>query len=120
MKQLRHLWLAFVLGLTAWSPGPTAGPRTAPAQTADTVLAIQTFQFRPKLVEVAAGTRVTWTNSDEIEHTVTSGDGDTGDGRVNGVLDGKGKSFSFTFTQPGRYAYFCDRHHFMRGEIRVQ
>ncbi len=124
MRQFRHWWLAAVLALTAWAPAPACqtpeSSRSAAVATADTVLAIQTFQFRPKMVEIATGTRVTWTNSDEIEHTVTSGDGETADGRFNGVIDGKGKSFSFTFTQPGRFTYYCDRHHFMRGEIRVK
>jgi plastocyanin len=35
---------------------------------------IRLFQFKPGAVEVKAGTAVTWTNGDDIEHTVTSGD----------------------------------------------
>ena len=121
MRDLRHLWLAFVLMLTAWAPAPVGRAATiATASMADTALAIQTFQFRPKALEIAAGTRVTWTNNDEIEHTITSGDGEKANGGFSGITDGKGKSFSFTFTTPGSYAYFCDRHHFMRGEIRVK
>ena len=34
---------------------------------------VQIFQFRPGQLEVKAGTRVTWTNQDDITHTVTSG-----------------------------------------------
>jgi plastocyanin len=35
-------------------------------------------------------------------------------------LDGKGKSFSFTFSQPGTYTYYCERHEHMRGEIEIR
>ena len=80
---------------------------------------IQTFQFRPEGLEVKAGTRVTWTNTDDIEHTVTSGTPETPAGRFNSPLDGKGTTFSLTFTEPGTYTYFCSRHQHMRGEIRV-
>jgi plastocyanin len=50
---------------------------------------------------------------------VTSGDGEKADGGFVGVVAGKGASFAQQFDQPGVYAYYCDRHHFMRGEIRV-
>ena len=41
-------------------------------------------------------------------------------GGFDASLDGKGKSFSFTFSQPGIYTYYCDRHEHMRGEIEVR
>jgi plastocyanin len=81
---------------------------------------IQTFQFRPTPVEVRAGTPVTWTNQDDILHTVTSGTPESRDRRFEAPLDGKGASSTMTFTQAGIYPYFCDRHQSMRGEIRVR
>ena len=63
------------------------------------------------------GTTVTWINDDEIVHTVTLDDKEKS---FDAALDGKGKRFSFTFTQPGTYAYYCDRHEHMRGEIEVR
>jgi plastocyanin len=81
---------------------------------------IQTFQFRPTPLEVQAGARVTWTNQDDILHTVTSGTPESRDQRFEAPLDGKGASSTVTFTQAGSYAYFCDRHQSMRGEIRVR
>ena len=62
------------------------------------------------------GTTVTWVNEDEIYHTVTARQETV----LRRPLDGKGKSFSFTFDQPGLYSYFCDRHEHMRGEIEVE
>ena len=85
----------------------------------DQGVTIHVFQFEPKVLEVAVGTQVVWTNGDEIEHTVTSGNGDQDDGRFAGTLAGKGTTFSLKLDQPGDFTYFCDRHHFMRGEIRV-
>jgi plastocyanin len=75
---------------------------------------IKAFAFGPKEVTVEAGTTVTWTNRDPEPHTVVSKDGkfrsaalDTGDG------------FSFTFTVPGHYEYFCSLHPHMVGVVDV-
>jgi plastocyanin len=91
----------------------------ASSQTGSTIT-IQTFQFKPAQLEVKAGTQVTWTNQDDIRHTVTSGTPEKKDGRFDAPLAGKDKSFSFTFSQPGTYVYFCDRHEHMQGEIQVR
>ena len=44
---------------------------------------------------------------------------DHGENSFAADLDGKGRSFSFTFAQPGSYRYYCDRHEHMRGEVLV-
>jgi plastocyanin len=58
-------------------------------------------------------------NQDQIEHTVTAGVPDTVLTDFEGSLAGKGSTFGVTFDRAGSYRYFCARHHFMRGEIRV-
>ncbi len=88
--------------------------RVAGSQTAVTV---KLFQYQPGRIQVKAGTTVTWVNEDAILHTVTA---DKKHGGFDAPLDGKGKRFSFTFMQPGTYAYHCDRHEHMRGEIEVR
>ena len=80
---------------------------------------VRVFQFQPGQVEVRAGSRVTWTNQDDITHTVTSGTPEQRDGRFDQRLDGKGAAASVELTAPGIYRYFCSRHPSMRGEIRV-
>ena len=80
---------------------------------------IQVFQFQPVTVEVKARTAVTWTNRDDIEHTVTSGDPEHRTGRFDLRLPGRGTTTTLSFSEPGVYSYFCDRHPSMRGEIRV-
>jgi plastocyanin len=108
MRCLRRAWLSAGLVVAPWH-------RPAPEQA----VSIHLFQFEPKTIEVAAGTLVVWDNGDDIEHTVTSGAGEKADGHFAGTMAGKGIRFSMRFDQPGDYSYFCDRHHFMRGDIRV-
>jgi plastocyanin len=79
-------------------------------------VSIKLFQYQPGRMLVKAGTTVTWVNEDEILHTVTA---EKKNGTFDAPLDGRDKRFSFTFSQPGTYAYYCDRHEHMRGEIEV-
>jgi plastocyanin len=107
-----------VLGGAGYSPSTQAGVGEGSGGNAS--VTIRTFQFRPTPVEVRAGTRVTWTNQDDILHTITSGTPESRDLRFEAPLDGKGASAAVTFAQAGIYPYFCDRHPSMRGEIRVR
>jgi plastocyanin len=86
---------------------------------AGTNVTVRLFQYQPGRIQVKAGTTVTWINEDEILHTVTAGEPETKGGGFDALLDGKGKSFSLTFSQPGTYTYHCERHEQMRGEIEV-
>lgn len=86
-----------------------------PARAADIEVGIDNFTFAPQQITVKAGTRVTWTNRDDIPHTVTS---KTMVFRSN-ALD-TGDKFSFTFTTPGSYPYFCSLHPHMTGTIVVE
>ncbi|HEY7139479.1 MAG TPA: plastocyanin/azurin family copper-binding protein [Methylomirabilota bacterium] len=103
--------LGLALGVAA--PALSQNGTTAPA-------AIRVFQFQPGAFEVRAGTRVTWTNQDDITHTVTSGVPGSPDGRFDVQLGGKGATGGVTFTEPGVYPYFCTRHQSMRGEVVVR
>jgi plastocyanin len=81
---------------------------------------IKLFQYQPGRIEARVGTIVTWLNEDEIFHTVTAGEPDKKGGGFDAALDGKGKSYSFTFSHPGTYTYYCERHEHMRGEIEIR
>lgn len=82
-------------------------------------VSIKLFSFNPKVLEVPAGTTVVWTNGDAIEHSVTSGV----PGKPGGVFDSgfftEGETWSFKFTEPGEYPYFCRRHESMTGVVKV-
>jgi plastocyanin len=75
---------------------------------------IQSMKFKPSVITVAAGTTITWTNKDGVDHTVTS-DTDLFD---SGDM-GNGETFSFTFTTAGSYPYYCAFHPDMTGEVVV-
>ena len=83
------------------------------------LVSIQLFTFRPAAQDIAPGATATWTNQDDIEHTVTSGTAEAGDGRFQFRLAGKGASATVQFRERGVYPYFCERHPSMRGEICV-
>lgn len=85
------------------------------AQTATAEVKVDNFSFSPATLTIAAGTTVTWTNHDDIPHTVVSDD------KVfkSKVLDTDEK-FSFTFSKPGTYPYFCSIHPKMTGKVVVQ
>jgi len=76
---------------------------------------IDNFSFGPAALTVLVGTTVSWTNRDDIPHTVVSTDGVF----KSKVLDTDEK-FSFTFNKAGSYPYFCSIHPKMTGKVLVQ
>lgn len=106
---------AISIAAVTWRPRlPVADAQQAPPAPA---IMIDAFQFKPKDLEVKADAKVTWTNDDDVVHTVTSGVPDRRTDLFNASLNGKGARFEFTFSKPGVYTYFCNRHQQMRGEI---
>ncbi len=89
-----------------------AWPHTSSA--AEALVTIDNFSFTPATLTVPKGTKITWTNRDDIPHTVTS----AATPRLfhSGPLD-TGDSFSFTFDAPGTYKYFCALHPHMQGTV---
>lgn len=77
--------------------------------------------FQPDIVGIAKNGTVTWTNVDTVTHTVTSGSG-INDPNIGNKFDSGmlGKSFSFMFSTPGTYNYFCQVHPTMVGKVIVQ
>ena len=58
-------------------------------------------------ITVPAGTTVTWVQNGNNPHTTTSYDGLWDSGLIEG---GSGGTYSFTFGEPGTYAYYCMPH----------
>jgi len=77
---------------------------------------IDNFAFTPTELTVKAGTTVEWVNRDDIPHVVVSDDKKTFKSKA---LDTDDK-FSYTFTTPGTYSYFCSVHPKMTGRVVVQ
>ncbi len=104
---------AIVLGI-----GGGARIYAAPADSqsaAETAIKIDNFSFTPATVTIPAGTTVRWTNRDDIPHTVVSDD------KIfkSKALD-TDEQFTYTFTKPGTYSYFCSIHPKMTAKIVVQ
>jgi plastocyanin len=85
-----------------------------PAFAKDDNVSIDNFTFSPEQVTVDAGTKVTWVNHDDIPHVVVS----TTKAFKSPVLD-TDNQFSYTFSEPGTYKYFCALHPHMVGTIVV-
>jgi plastocyanin len=107
--------LAALLG-AAWVV-TTAGNVTTSAQSKPESMEVKidNFTFGPAELTVKAGTTITWTNRDDIPHTVVSSD----KAFKSKVLDTDEK-FSSTFQSPGSFSYFCSIHPKMTGKVIVQ
>jgi plastocyanin len=129
---------------TATGPDVTSAPTAAtPSQSADVsastepsatphdmgdmggsdataTIEIEGFAFSPAQLTISAGTEVTVTNLDSAPHTFTAGsDADPQPDVFDSGLLQQGESFTFVFDEPGTFAYYCDRHPPMQGEITV-
>jgi plastocyanin len=98
--------------LSAGSPG---SPAKTPQPATAAEVKVDNFSFGPATLTVAVGTTVTWTNRDDIPHTIVS----TEKVFKSKVLDTDEK-FSFTFSKAGTYPYFCSIHPKMTGSVVVQ
>ena len=106
---------ALVLGLAGLGVGAGNVSVNAQAKPETMEVRIDNFSFGPPELTVAAGTTITWTNRDDIPHTVVSPD------KVfkSKVLDTDEK-FSFAFDTPGTLPYFCSIHPKMTGKVVVR
>ena len=111
--------LVAVLALGVSGPGTVQKSSVVHAQekTPRAEVRIDNFSFGPASLTVGVGTTVTWTNRDDIPHTVVS----TDDVKTfkSKVLD-TDEQFSFTFSKAGTYPYFCSVHPKMTGKVVVQ
>jgi plastocyanin len=93
-----------------------ANPQSQSGTGMEMEVKIDNFSFSPATLTIAPGTTVKWTNRDDIPHTVVSDDKTTIKSKVMDTDD----SFSFRFTKPGTYSYFCSVHPKMTGKVIVQ
>ncbi len=107
----RTLFFAAVSTFVIW----TAASLPAGDLAQDAQVKIDNFSFTPQVITIKAGTSVTWTNKDDVPHTVVS----TSKRFASRVLDTDDR-FSFTFNEPGTYDYYCSIHPHMTGKVVVQ
>jgi len=121
MTPKRQLTSAVTLGvlvLALAGCGGDAKPEAAgPAggKSTDTI-DVKDFVFKPEMATVKAGTKVTWTFSDDAAHNVAP----EGASELTKSPDLKdGATYSFTFTKPGLVKYICGIHNYMTGSVMV-
>ena len=113
---MRSALIAAALG-AASAPLVAAIILPAVAQQAPAgAVSIDNFTFNPATLTVKAGTTVTWTNKDDIPHGIASSNNAFARSKALDTDD----SYSFTFTTPGTYQYFCYIHPHMVGTIVVE
>ncbi len=100
---------------------PAEPAATTPAATADSVPAkaavtIKGFAYSPARVTVRRGGKVTWTDEDASNHTVTfAEDGPESIGNLR-----EGRRATVKFTEPGSHPYICEFHPGMAGTVEVR
>jgi len=115
----KNVWVAglampimIVMLLLAGSPSVTANDQPS---AANAEVKIDNFSFGPQTLTIAVGATVTWTNRDDIPHTVVSTDG-----VFKSKVRDTDEKFSYTFTKAGTYPYYCSVHPKMTGKVVVQ
>jgi plastocyanin len=114
--------IVMTVAAVAGACGDDAGRADADADRDDgkaVAVTIKTFAFQPNPIAVPAGTTITWTNTDDILHTVTSGPRGDPDGTFDEQLDGPGSTAELTFAEAGRVTYHCTIHPGMDAVVDV-
>jgi plastocyanin len=93
-----------------------AHPAAASDKAADHTIVIKNMAYAQPKLTVSVGETVKWVNEDSAPHTVTTTSGP--EKFDSGNLE-KGESWSFTFTKPGTYSYYCAVHPDMKAQITV-
>ena len=112
---IEGLAVILMLGVAGLGVGQKSSIAVAQDKASTIEVKIDNFSFTPATITVAAGTQVTWTNRDDIPHTVV-----TDDKTIKSKALDTDDKFSATFDKPGTYSYFCSLHPKMKGTIVVQ
>jgi plastocyanin len=119
MKKAKWIfgWTAVMLATFTLTIGTRANPAgSADQPTRAAAVKIDNFSFGPATITIRSGSTVTWTNSDDVPHVVTSDDNKLFKSKALDTDD----HFSFPFTKPGTYNYYCAIHPKMTARIVVE
>jgi plastocyanin len=107
-------WIFGLAAIVVTAFALAAGTRPSDKPASDATVKIDNRSFDPDNVSIATGATVTWTNNDDIPHAVASDD------NFKSKALHTDDQFSFTFTKPGTYNYYCAIHPQMTAKIVVQ
>ena len=117
IRPIRLIVIASSLTLVLAGCAQKAVEHEAATRPSGQVVTIDNFRFDPPMLTVSRGARVTWLNRDDVPHTATSSASPR-------AFDSKAldtdEQFSFVFTTPGTYPYFCAVHPHMTAAIIVK
>jgi plastocyanin len=99
---------------TETTGGGGGGGQAGGAETVD----IPSISYDPAEITVPAGTTITWTNTDDLPHTVTK-DGGPGPDFDSGTIE-PGGEYEETFDAPGTIDYVCTIHPGQEGSVTVE
>jgi len=111
--KLNQSWILFLASLAALTLTVCLGP-IAKAEAAASVH-IDNFTFTPQEITITRGTTLTWINEDDIPHAIVA----SNKAFRSKAMDTE-QNFSFTFSEPGTYEYFCSLHPHMQGKVIVK
>ena len=94
-----------------------AQPAAAQAKSADYTIKITNYKFARQALTIKVGQTVKWINEDSAPHTVTT---TSGPAKFDSGTLQKGDSWSYTFTKPGTYKYYCAVHPDMKASVTAQ
>jgi len=97
------------------TPAPTSAGSAAPSFSGSATVEVGDQWYIPPQIIVTVGTTVLWINRGQLAHTATARDRSFGSANME-----FGYTYSFTFTKPGRYQYYCLLHGDMFGEVDVR
>jgi plastocyanin len=106
---------AFAAGEAAARAHAPAAAGAAGAAVVANEVSIDNFAFNPKIVTIAAGSKLTWRNRDDVPHRIQSTNNRFAPSQV---LDTKG-TYSVSFPESGEFPYFCSIHPVMQGKVVV-
>jgi amicyanin len=113
--------LAIATGLLIASSGAGTGGlsltlTSAEATTAAAKMDIKSNTFTKPELTIKLGESVTWTNLDDVPHNVVTTRAPV---EIDSGIFKKGESFTYEFTVPGTYNYYCAVHPEMVGKVVV-
>ncbi len=116
MKKLaRSVSFGVLLSILAGGAPTSAHGAEPGGKTPGVEISVDNFTFGTAEIAVPMNATVTWVNHDDVPHVIAS----TDELFRSKALDTDDK-FSFTFSKPGTYSYFCAFHPKMVGKVIVR
>ena len=109
------LLVVFILFLFGNKPFMSFSQQAAGKIMGKNVVVIKDYSFEPETMTITRGDSITWTNQDNVAHTVAATNNSFSTGSIY-----QGGQGSFTFSKPGEYTYYSTTYPNVRGKVIVE